>query len=161
MLSHRALVKNDLTTICHFPQTAQELFFFYPKANFPLNIEQLALAIEQRSHPTIIEKDRQIVAFADFYQTEIGGCCKIGHVIVNPTLRRQGIAKYLIKTMIHKAREEYQANQVVVCCFNENTTALLLYKKLGFKPIDIEQREDYQGKKVALIHLVYKPIYVL
>lgn len=161
MLIHRPVQSDDLAIICQFPQTPEELFFFYPKADYPLTVGQLILAIDQRTHPTIIEKEREIAGFADFYYWESGGCCKIGNVIVNPKLRGQGIAKYLIKAMIRKAREHYQANQVQVSCFNENVAALLLYKNLGFTPFDIEERVDKQGKKVALIHLTYELIYVL
>lgn len=161
MLIHRPVQFDDLAIICQFPQTPEELFFFYPKADYPLTVGQLILAIDQRTHPTIIEKEREIAGFADFYYWESGGCCKIGNVIVNPKLRGQGIAKYLIKAMIRKAREHYQANQVQVSCFNENVAALLLYKNLGFTPFDIEERVDKQGKKVALIHLTYELIYEL
>lgn len=151
----------DLATICQFPQSAEELFYFYPKADYPLTVEQLELSIAQRTHPTIIEKDGKVAGFANFYDWQSGGCCKVGNVIINPQLRGQGIAKYLMKTMIHKARESYQANQVQVSCFSDNIIALLLYKQLGFKPFDIEERVDKQGKKVALIHLTYDLIYVL
>lgn len=161
MLTHRPLQTADLATLCQFPQTAKELFYFFPKADYPLTTEQLALAIEQRTHSTIIEKDGKIAGFANFYHWQAGGCCKVGNVIVNPSMRGQGIAKYLMKTMIHKARENYQANQVQVSCFNENATALLLYKQLGFTPFDIEERINKQGKKVALIHLAYELVYVL
>ncbi|MFD1259631.1 GNAT family N-acetyltransferase [Entomomonas asaccharolytica] len=161
MLTQRPVQADDLAIICQFPQTAEELFFFYPSAEYPLTVEQLTLAIEQRTHPTVIVKDREIAGFANFYQWQAGGCCKIGNVIINPKLRGQGIAKFLIKAMIRKAREHYQANQVEVACFNDNTAALLLYKQLGFTPVDIEQRENKQGKKVALIHLSYELIYVL
>ncbi|RON16813.1 hypothetical protein BK662_09895 [Pseudomonas frederiksbergensis] len=34
--------------ICGFPQNAQELFFMFPKAHFPLTETQLITAISQR-----------------------------------------------------------------------------------------------------------------
>lgn len=148
----------DIETICHFPQTAEELFYFYPKGDYPLTVAQLISAIEQRSYPTVIEKDGEIAGFANFYHWQLGGCCKVGNVIVNPAMRGQGIAKYLMKTILAKAREYYRAHQVQVSCFSENTTALLLYQQLGFKPFTIEQRINKQGAKVALIHFAYELI---
>lgn len=126
-----------------------------------MTVEQLSLAIDQRSHSTVVEKDGVIATFANFYQWQQEGCCKIGNVVVNPALRQQGIANYLLKMMLKKAREYFQANEVQVSCFNENTTALLLYKQLGFKPFDIEIRQNKQREQIALIHMRYELIYVL
>ncbi len=34
--SHRPVTADDVNTLCSFPQGEQELFFMFPKANFPL-----------------------------------------------------------------------------------------------------------------------------
>lgn len=161
MLSHRPVQPSDLAALCDFAQTPEELFFFYPKADYPLTVEQLSLSVDQRSHSTIVEKDGVSAGFANFYQWQQGGCCKIGNVIVNPALRQQGIATYLITTMIKQARDCFQANEVQVACFSKNTAALLFYKKLGFVPFDVEERINKKGQRVALIHLSYSLTYIL
>jgi ribosomal protein S18 acetylase RimI-like enzyme len=154
MLRHRPVLKKDLQSICSFPQGKEELFYFYPKAVYPLTPEQLQIAIDQRSDSTVVERDGAVVGFANFYRWE-GGCC-IGNVVVAPFARGQGVAKYLIQTMIALADTKHSAATVEISCFNKNTTGLLLYKKLGFQPFDIEERKDPDGKRTALIHMRYQ-----
>lgn len=157
MLTHRPLTLQDLSTICGFAQSAQELYYCYPKAEYPLTVEQLLQTFNDRKYCTVIEKNNNIAGFANLYQCQHNGCCHIGNVIINPAFRQQGIAQYVINTMIMLAKRHYQAKEIHVCCFNHNTAALLLYtNKLGFTPFSIEPRE-YEQQKTALIHLRYVP----
>ena len=152
-LTHRPVAEKDIQLICGFPQSEDELFFLFPKAIFPLAASQLQEAIAQRSDSTVVELVGEVVAFANFYRWESGGCCSIGNVIVSPAARERGVAKYLIESLVHLAFSKHQATEVTVSCFNQNIAGLLLYPKLGFQPYDIEERQDKRGNRVALIHM--------
>ena len=108
-LSHRPVTENDLQIICGFPQNASELFFLFPKADFPLAPSQLQEAIAQRSDSTVVELDNEVVAFANFYRSETDGVCSIGNVIVSPAARGRGVGSYLIKHMAHLAFSKHLA----------------------------------------------------
>lgn len=153
MLTYRAVKHTDLAELARFPQNAAELYFCCPKANFPLTEEQLTTIIASRCCSTVVEQQGQIAGFANFYQWQHRGCCKIGNVMVNPKLRQQGIARYLLSIMTLQAKNSFSAIELQVCCFNSNTIALLFYAKMGFKPIAIEERIDNNKQKVALIHM--------
>lgn len=153
MPDHRPVEPRDLSRICCFVQSAEELFFLFPKARYPLNTAQLQQAIDSRSDATVLLQDDQVVAFANFYRAEAGGICAIGNVIVDPAQRGQGLGRLLIGTMLELASQRYQANEVRISCFNHNTAGLLLYPQLGFAPFAIEPRLDWQGQRVALIHM--------
>ena len=90
-LNHRPATAEDFATICRFAQNADECFFAFPKARYPLTPDQLAEAVAQRADATVVEEDGQIVAFANFYRWEQGGTCALGNVLValdgNDTLR--------------------------------------------------------------------------
>jgi ribosomal protein S18 acetylase RimI-like enzyme len=148
----RLFQKDDLSTICTFPQNAEELFFMFPKASFPLCEEELSAAIAGRADSTVVELDGAPVGFANFYRFEPRGRCSIGNVIVSPSVRRRGVATRLIRHMLGLAYGKYDAAEVTVACFNANAAALLLYPKLGFAPFAIEERFDPRGQRVALIH---------
>ena len=45
-LSHRTIEKRDFETICSFPQNLEELFFMFPRAEYPLTVNQLETAVE-------------------------------------------------------------------------------------------------------------------
>lgn len=152
-LTHRSVAEKDIQLICDFPQSEDELFFLFPKAEFPLAPLQLQDAIAQRSDSTVVELDGEVVAFANFYRWEAGGCCSIGNVIVAPSARGRGVGRYLIEQMIDLAFSKHQAAEVTVSCFNQNVAGLLLYLKLGFRPYAVEERKDKKGNRVALIHM--------
>ena len=152
-LSHRPVAESDLQAVCGFPQTEDELFFLFPKAEFPLTPVQLREAIAQRADSTVVELDDEAVAFANFYRWEADGRCSIGNVVVSPQVRGRGVGRYLIEQMIALAFSKHRAAEVTVSCFNQNLAGLLFYPKLGFQPYAIEERLDKRGRRLALIHM--------
>lgn len=106
----------------------------FPKAQYPLTPAQLSDAIAQREGSTVVEGDGTLLAFASFYKAEHGGVCALGNVVVAPAARGHGVARYLVQSMIELARQQFDAREVWVSCFNSNTAGLLLYPQLGFAP---------------------------
>lgn len=152
-VTFRAVQPQDIARICSFARTEQEQFFFFPAATWPLTEAQLQASVDKRSDSTVIELDGVVVGFANFYKWENAGTCTVGNVIVDPQTRGKGIGAHLIKQMIDIARTRHQASEVTLSCFNSNVAGLLLYPKLGFVPYAIEERQDKQGRRLALIHL--------
>lgn len=152
-LSHRPVTPADVPVICRFAHDAEELFYMFPKATYPLTPAQLSEAIASRSGSTVIEADDVIVGFANFYKAEHGGVCALGNVVVAPAARGQGVARYLVRCMIDLARQAFAAREVWVSCFNHNTAGLLLYPQLGFVPFGIEKRQALDGSRVALVQM--------
>ena len=156
MYSNRQPNKSDAETICRFPQSEEERFYMFPRANYPLTPEQLIDAAEERKCPTVVTQEKTIVGYGNFFHAELGDHCWIGNVIVNPDYRRKGVAAYLVNSLVDIAFTEFQAKYVRISCFNHNTAGLLLYKKLGFSPVDIEQWQSHDGKVIAVIYLDLK-----
>lgn len=153
ILQHRSVSTSDIKTICSFPLNAQELFYMFPRAQYPLTEVQLSNAIAQRFDSTIVEAGNSVVGFANFYRAETGGVCCIGNVIVAPEARGKGVATYLVEMLTALAFNRYDATEVQISCFNENTAGLLLYPKLGFLPFAIEERTSLGSRRSALIHM--------
>ena len=150
---HRPVQADDIRTICGFPLGERELFFMFPKAQYPLTEAQLSGAIAQRFDSTVVESGGRVVGFANFYRADTGWVCCIGNVIVAKEARGQGVASFLVETMIALAFERHDATEVQLSCFNENTAGLLLYPKLGFVPFAVEERASWEGGRTALIHM--------
>ena len=89
-LECRAVRKNDLPEIAGFPKDQLELYFFMPKASFPLAIEALEQTIAVRQAPTVVLVDGEVAGFADLYDCEPGEVCRIGNVVVSPKFRGRG-----------------------------------------------------------------------
>jgi ribosomal protein S18 acetylase RimI-like enzyme len=148
----REVTEDDIPEICRLPKTREELFYCFPRASFPLTEAEVRRNIEQRSDSTVVEVAGRVVAFANFYRWE-KGLCSIGNVVVASDARASGVGSYLISHMIILGFEKHHAHAVSVSCFNRNVAGLLFYPRLGFQPYDVEQRIDYNGDRVALIHL--------
>ena len=153
MLKTRPGIEADISEICFFASTADELYFCFPKARFPLTADQLSAAISQRSDSTVVEENGKVLGFANFYRWGVQGTCSIGNVMVSPHARKRGVARLLMEHMVALAYAKYEAAEVTVSCFNLNTAGLLLYPTLGFKPYEVEQRKDPQGGRIALVHM--------
>ncbi|MGE4300627.1 hypothetical protein SDC9_170113 [bioreactor metagenome] len=152
----RPVETGDLNEICTFPRNAEELYFIYPSASYPLTCEQLNSAIHSRRQSTVVEHNNIVIGFANFYHWE-QGCCMIGNFIIKPEYRGSGAASFFLDYMINSAKIHYDAKYVEISCFSPNTRALLLYSKHGFAPFGVERRIDHSGLPVALIHM-RKPV---
>jgi len=155
-LSHRTIEKRDFETICSFPQNLEELFFMFPKAEYPLTVNQLETAVENRFDSTVILYDKEIVGFANFYEINRNDYCSIGNVIVKSSFRKKGIGRFLIETMESIGVEKYNVSEFRLSCFNTNTNGLLLYSKLGYEPYEIEERINRENEILALIKMKRK-----
>ncbi|UTW09382.1 GNAT family N-acetyltransferase [Pseudomonas benzenivorans] len=152
-LSHRAACEADLATVVEFPRSAQELFFSYPRASWPLTVAQLAAAMAERNNSTVALLDGRVAGFANFYQTQANELCALGNLMIAPWARGQGVAHYLIAEMERQAREDFNATLMRASCHNDNAAGLLLYARLGYRARDIVERRDFQGRRVALVQM--------
>ena len=153
MLKARCVSETDIPTVCLFPQNANELFFMFPKATYPLTHEQLRESIAKRMDSTVVELNGQVVGFANLYRWEFEGKCSIGNFVISPDARQRGVGKFLVQHMVEQAKSRHHARDVTISCFHQNIGALLLYTKCGFEPYEIEPRVDPYGNPAALIHM--------
>ncbi len=153
MFTHRPLEDRDLEGICTFPRSEEELFYMFPKARYPLTPEQLFDAAKNRHDPSVVLVNGVIAGYGNFIEVHEGEYCSIGNLIIKPSERGRGAASYLIRVFVDMAFQRYSAGYVRISCFNHNTAGLLLYHKLGFRPVDLEERKDPDGKRAALIHM--------
>lgn len=152
-LSYRTVEVSDLEKICQLPKNEEELFFMFPKAEYPLTENQLESAINSRFDSTVILYSNITVGFANFYEVKKNEYSSIGNVVVDANYRNLGIGKYLIQTMEQIAIEKYSVSELHISCFNTNTKGILLYSKLGYIPYQIEKWLNPKNKLLALIKM--------
>lgn len=152
-MQHRPVRPEDLPAVIGFVQDRDELFYAYPKARWPFDVEQLAAAVAARRASTLALLDDRPAAFANFYQCEPGAYCALGNMMVAPWARGRGTARYLIGAMEEQARRDYAARVMKISCFNANAAGLLLYSGLGYRPTGIVERQAPDGQRVALVQM--------
>lgn len=150
LLAHRPATDADLDQVVHFVHSADELFFAFPRAHWPLTREQLADACAERQGSTLVLLDGRPAGFANFYQSMPGEYCALGNLMVAPWARAQGVAQYLIGVMEGLARRDFAAHTLKVSCFNDNAAGLLLYARLGYRLDGLVERQRGQ-QRVALV----------
>lgn len=150
-LTVRPALAADLAAVVTFPQNADELFYCYPKASWPLSVGQLAAAMAERRDSTVVCLDDRVAGFANFYQWQHGEYCALGNVMVAPWARGQGVAQRLIEAMEALARQHFKAREMRVSCFNGNSAGLLLYPRLGYALSGLVERQDHRQQRVALL----------
>lgn len=152
-LSHRTVEVSELKKLCQLPKDEEELFFMFPKAEYPLTESQLESSINSRFDSTVILFNDIIVGFANFYEVKKSQYVSIGNVVVDANYRNLGIGKYLIQAMEQIAIEKYDVSELHLSCFNTNTKGILLYSKLGYIPYEIEKWLSFQNESLALIKM--------
>ncbi|MCU6793177.1 GNAT family N-acetyltransferase [Paenibacillus sp. WQ 127069] len=150
MYKCRQVMPSDYLTICNFPLNAEELFYMYPQATFPLTVDQLEAKSNSRLKPMVLLGDEdRVIGYANIYDLDEGLRCWLGNVIVSPEFRGNGAAEYLIRSMMSAARDELHVKALHLVCHNTNTRALMFYTKLNFKPYEITMRTNNQGQTIA------------
>ena len=151
LLSHRPAHDDDLSAVLGFVHNAEELFFAFPRASWPLTRAQLSEACATRQGSTLALLDGRPAGFANFYQTQPGEFCALGNLMIAPWARGQGVAQYLIGVMERLAARDFQARELHASCFNQNAAGLLLYARLGYALSGLVERQNKQGERVALV----------
>ena len=89
----------------------------------------------------------------NFYEVRESQYCAIGNVIVSPCFRNRGVGTFLINAMEDIGKKKYNVSELHLSCFDANTSGLLLYTKLGYKPYEIEKYINKENEVSALIEL--------
>jgi ribosomal protein S18 acetylase RimI-like enzyme len=152
-LDHRPFQETDAPTICSFPCSADELFFMTAETDRLTAPDQLKATLGQGHDPMVGLWEGRVAGYADFVEVHAKKFCAIGHLVVDPQLRRKGVGTYLVGIMIQKAIDQYAIRFVRASCISHNQPAYALFHKLGFRPATMVQRLGPDGDPVLMIHL--------
>ncbi len=154
----RPAVVADFAAIAQLIQDPMEFFYVHPTGHFPWSVEQLQQLADTREELSVVERTRQVVGFADLYRIVPDESAFIGNLIIGREVRGQGAGRALIEYMTEQAVTRYRVREIRLSVFNGNTPALLLYARMQFTPYAQEERLDWRGQPVVLIHMK-KPIH--
>jgi ribosomal protein S18 acetylase RimI-like enzyme len=149
----REAVQTDYEDICKLVLSERELYLVYPRGIHPFTVDQVRHLSELRKELTVATDDTKIVGFANLYDFKDKERAFIGNVVIEKSSRGKGLGKQLIGHMLKAAFFKYDLCEVHISVFSDNVPALLMYSKLGFRPYSIEERHNYETKRVALIHM--------
>jgi ribosomal protein S18 acetylase RimI-like enzyme len=94
-----------------------------------------------------------VVGYGNFYNLREGRSVFIGNIVIDRSLRGNGLGKQLVNYLIGRAFHAYDLPSVKLHVYNRNLPALLLYSALGFQPYAMKVERDYEGDPVMLLSL--------
>ncbi|WP_028452882.1 GNAT family N-acetyltransferase [Chitinilyticum aquatile] len=145
----------DFSAIVAWPQDAIELRNLFPRARWPADQQALAAHLAEHSDGLVLADHRdQPIAYASFYNVQQSGRVWIGHLIIHPAWRRQGLGARMLKEMEALARETFAATELATICFADNVGARVFYQRQGFRAEGWETRLDHREESVRVLRLV-------
>ena len=149
----RPAEQSDYAAISQLITCEEELFLIFPKGRYPFTVDQVQQLAQYRKALTVMEKNQQIIGFANLYDHNPDRWIFIGNVVVSKSQRGKGLGGHIVNHMLELAFNQYGVPETRISVFNYNTPALLLYMRFGFKPYDIEERLDFANQRVALLRM--------
>ncbi|MET0067057.1 MAG: N-acetyltransferase [Candidatus Thiodiazotropha sp.] len=152
-LQMRPARAEDFAAVVRLVQDPLECFYVHPSGHYPWCVEQLQQLALSRSQLSVVEQAQQVVGFANLYRIVPQESAFIGNLIIGREARGQGAGRALVDYMTEQAVARYRVREVRLSVFSENTPALLLYARMQFIPYALEERSDWRGQSVILIHM--------
>ncbi len=153
MYSIRGVTDADFGIIPGFFADERELHYAFPNAGWPLTAKDLRRSIEARSDSSVLLAGTTPIGFANLFDIKNNVECTLGNVIIDARRRKKGAGQFLVRGMIGIAIEKYKTPRILVSCWQENNTAMMLYAKLGFTPFGTVTKEFTGGITVPVILL--------
>jgi len=151
MYAIRPVTDNDLAAVCGFIAGERETHYAFPDVSYPLTVAALRKLIESRSDATVLMEDGAPVGFADLFNITRNVQCSIGNLMIDKNHRGKGAGRYFIHQMIDIAVSRHNVTRIVIPCWSENTPAVLLYTRLGFRPFEIMIKNHNDSEAVPVI----------
>ena len=126
-----------------------------PLVRFPLTLQSLKKDIEFSEENTfvMVNDDGELLGLGQLLEKE-NHRIHMARVIVSPLQRAKGFGELLCRLLIDEGIKRSAKVYFSLNVYSDNTTALKLYRKLGFKPQSAPS--DYPPDK-DVIYMVFKP----
>ncbi|SDK75310.1 GNAT family N-acetyltransferase [Microbulbifer yueqingensis] len=85
-----------------------------------------------------------MVAFGQYYRRL--GRCHLGHLVVSPGRRGQGLGKRLVRALARRGCAELEAAECSLFVLKNNAAARALYRRLGFVPAEHPESFPWQDQ---------------
>ncbi|MCK5853604.1 MAG: GNAT family N-acetyltransferase [Sulfurovaceae bacterium] len=154
---HKNTRLEDLNKIVTFPEDDQETFYLFTVTE-TLTFDILKTFYDKRFGSTSFSLDDEVIGYANFYRykTDPKDIIYLGNVILDSTHRGYGHSKEMVRVMESKAKEEFDANELRLAVFCDNTSAYILYLKMGFEVLRIEKRVNINNELESIFIMAKK-----
>lgn len=121
------------------------------RVSFPLpfseNLFQMELGL-QIAHLMVAKEQGRVVGYLDFWHVDHE--MHVINIAVHPDRRRQGIGTLMMQYLLDY-RDRHGAEQIYLDVRKSNHAAIALYKRFGFRKIDVRKGYYQDNEEDALV----------
>jgi RimJ/RimL family protein N-acetyltransferase len=121
-----------------------ELFWLAPKTEPPLTVSKMLTWPGPNGYPMLLCEDGQAEPLGYVELNPMPGeplHFWVGHCIIRPTLRGNGLGKTIMSMVLSEAFENRNATRVSLVVFPDNRSAIACYEAVGM--VDVGQQRKY------------------
>ncbi len=135
---------HSATTVSQWVKNPQQLRLLAPSSNFPLTSDGVrhwlkpggkafSLLETADAQPKTHRPIENLLGYGELNPMQANAQhVWIGHVIIDPARRAQGLGSALTNRLVHEAFISQRAERISLVVFPENTSAIRCYQKAGF-----------------------------
>jgi ribosomal-protein-alanine N-acetyltransferase len=90
---------------------------------------------------------QDLLGYGELWVDHAGGEVEIARLIVRPPARRRGVGLALTRLLLECAREKHPDHAVFLRVRPDNTTAIGVYLRAGFEPVDAALAEEWNQEQ--------------
>lgn len=160
-LSMRGLQMSDAPSISAWVRSPEELRLLAPSTSLPLTPAKVAGWRKPGGHALVLVQGRlsQPVAYGEINpMSQDATHFWIGHVLVNPRYRGQGVGARFVSAMVGETFGSLGGERISLVVLPENEAAIRCYESIGFVRSGEElHRLGRSGRKVRLARYEISP----
>ncbi len=98
--------------------------------------------------PVALSFQGELIGFAMYGQfPQEGGRVWLDHFLIDKNFQGKGLGKAAFAALLERLVQEYRCSEIYLSLYSENTAAIRLYEKFGFRP---NGETDYNGETVMV-----------
>lgn len=156
MMIIRIATDDDLNTLISWIQDKEACRRWAgPFVRFPLTLQDLKKDIEFSEENTFVMKNTggQLLGFGQLLPKE-NDRIHMARIIVSPLQRAKGFGNQLCRLLVDEGLKRFGKVYFSLNVYSDNTTAVKVYQKLGFKP---QPAPPDPPPDKDVIYMVFKP----
>lgn len=153
----RAAAADDAYPIARWVTSRDDAYFVAPQTPPPIREDSVRDWVAAADYAFVLAEGQQLLAYGEINQLgQAGSTWWLGHLLVDPRRRRQGLGRLLARSLVEFGRTRLGAKRITLVVFAENVGAIAAYQAAGFRSDGLEWHDlPIYRKRVQMLRMVW------